>query len=367
MERRPVYGWKSLLGACLLAFAGMTAGAAAQTAPQTTAPQTVHKPASETGLQTAALQTAQPQAAAPAGIRLDGTPRIAVISAFAPELALLRKSLQEPEEHTVNGVVFTTGVLQGHPVLLFLSGISMVNAAMNTQLAIDRFNVSHILFSGIAGGVNPELNIGDVNVPERWGQHLEVLMAREPEPGVYEQPPSKENLDLPNFGMLHHRAVRVPSDADPRPSRQFWFPVDPALLEAVRGMKDITLQSCDENKVCLREPPRLVVGGNGLSGAAFVDNAQYREHLSGVFRAQVVDMESAACAMVAQANQVPFLAFRSVSDLAGGGPDANEMYIFLNIAAENSARVLMAFLAHWEHPRSDGAGGEQPAGAQRHN
>ena len=45
----------------------------------------------------------------------------------------------------------------------------MVNAAMNTQLVLDRFNVTHIVFSGIAGGVNPSLNIGDVVVAERWG------------------------------------------------------------------------------------------------------------------------------------------------------------------------------------------------------
>jgi adenosylhomocysteine nucleosidase len=40
-------------------------------------------------------------------------------------------------------------------VVLFLSGISMTNAAMTTQLALDRFKVSHVVVSGIAGGVNP--------------------------------------------------------------------------------------------------------------------------------------------------------------------------------------------------------------------
>ncbi len=321
MKQKP----RNILGGCVLALAALLGGVQALAAP------------------------GNPQAAdaAQAGIRLDDTPRVAVISAFAPELVLLRKSLLDPHVYRVNGVEFVTGTLQGHPVLLFLSGISMVNAAMNTQLALDRFNVSHILFSGIAGGVNPELNIGDVNVPERWAQHLEVLMAREIEPGIYEKPPGKGTMDLPHFGMLHHRAVRVVSDAQPQPEPQFWFPVDPELLAMARDMQNVELQSCDEDNVCLREPPRLVVGGAGLSGTAFVDNAQYREHLTQVFQAQVVDMESAACAQVAQANKVPFLAFRSVSDLAGGGPDANEMPIFLDIAAENSARVLMAFLERW--------------------
>ena len=46
----------------------------------------------------------------------------------------------------------------------------MVNAAMTTQLALDRFNVSAIIVDGIAGGVDPSLAIGDVVVPDRWGQ-----------------------------------------------------------------------------------------------------------------------------------------------------------------------------------------------------
>ena len=72
--------------------------------------------------------------------------------------------------------------LRGKPVVLFLSGISMTNAAMNTQLVLDRFNVTHIVFSGIAGGVNPALNVGDVVVAERWAQYLEILAAREVSP-----------------------------------------------------------------------------------------------------------------------------------------------------------------------------------------
>src|SRR3546814_13572372 len=93
---------------------------------------------------------------------------------------------------------------------LFLSGISMVNASMNTQLALDRFNISHIVFSGIAGGVNPSLHIGDVAVVERWGQYLEVLMAREPAPGVFLAEKTADDA-LPHFGMMYTRPVKVKS------------------------------------------------------------------------------------------------------------------------------------------------------------
>lgn len=349
---------RAALTALLLCAAGLAAPGAALGASTADRAGVTGEPVSTTtAVAATARHAAQPSGAgqanpAPAVASaarsgwLDDTPRIAIISAFAPELTLLRAELQQSRSHRVNGIEFTTGVLRDRPVVMFLSGISMVNAAMTTQLLLDRFPVTHVLFSGIAGGVNPGLHIGDVNVPQRWGQHLEVLMARETAPQQYDVPPGKAIADLPPFGMLYHRDVRVVSEQ--ASGAQFWFDADPTLLAMARRLGDVSLQQCDQGNVCLRSQPRLVVGGNGVSGTAFVDNAAYRDHLFRVFQANVVDMESAACAMVAQANQVPFLAFRSVSDLAGGGPGANEMHTFLNIAAENSARVLLAFLAQWE-------------------
>ena len=62
-------------------------------------------------------------------------------------------------------------------------------------------------------------------------------------------------------------------------------------------------------------------------------------------------METAAVAQVAALNRVPFLGFRSLSDLAGGGPGANEMRTFGRLAADNSAAVLRAFLRQWRGVR----------------
>src|SRR5215510_16229150 len=93
-------------------------------------------------------------AAAPAQAadRLDPTPRIAVLSAYEPEWKGLKANLGEAKSYSVNGVEFVTGTLAGRKVVLFLSGVSMVNAAMNAQLVLERFDVTGIVVSGIAGG-----------------------------------------------------------------------------------------------------------------------------------------------------------------------------------------------------------------------
>ena len=284
-----------------------------------------------------------PAAARAASQPVDTVPRVALFSAFEPEWKALLAIVEQPVSHREKGVEFITGRVEGHEVVLVLSGVSMVNAAMTAQMAIDRFNLRAILFSGIAGGVDPSLNIGDVVVADRWGQYLETILARETPQGF--QLPSWSKQEFPNFGMIFSRGVRVPREGVDKPERQFWIPVDAKLLEIARGaVTNVALKRCDAEKACLIKPPRVVVGGNGVSGMAFVDNAAFRTWVFDTFKAQVLDMESAAVAHVATTNGVPFLAFRSLSDLAGGGAGENEMQTFEHLASENSVAVLRTFL-----------------------
>ena len=295
----------------------------------------------------AAVVTAHGPAHA-AAERADGKPRIAVISAFAPELAALTAATEGARTRTINGITFTLGRLAGQDVVLFLSGVSMVNAAANTQLVLDRFDVTRIVFSGIAGGVNPALHIGDVVVPEQWGQYLQADFARRVGKG-YELPNGDKKV-FANFGFVFPQPTEIVTAARPEPTKRFWFKVDPAMLATARSIRtrvEGRFQRCTAQKACLRDAPRLAVGGNGVSGMAFVDNKAFRTYTFRTFKANVLDEESAAVASVATANATPFLVFRSLSDLAGGGPGQNEEATFFQLAADNSAAAVTAFLKAW--------------------
>jgi adenosylhomocysteine nucleosidase len=279
--------------------------------------------------------------------RLDPTPRIAVISAFEPEWKALKANVEGAKSLSANGVEFVTGTLAGRPVVLFLSGVSMVNAAMTTQLALERFDVTGIVVSGIAGGVDPSLHIGDVVVAGRWGQYLEAVFAREVD-GKF-QPPPFIKTPHPNFGMIFPTEIGVRSAKGSE--KRFWFEADSGMLAAADKIGAVQLKRCTSGQDCLREPPRLIVGGNGVSGQAFVDNAAFRQYVFDTFRAQVLDMETAAVATAAYANAVPFIAFRSLSDLAGGDHGPNELRVFFQLASDNSAAVVQRFLTVWTPPR----------------
>ena len=281
--------------------------------------------------------TGQARPRGPAGV-LDAAPRTAVMTAMPSEMAALRPALTHPRRIMAGGVEFWLGEIEGRPVVLFLSGVSMTNAAVNTQLALDRFVIRRIVFSGVAGGVDPALHVGDVVVPARWAPYMEAVFERSgPER------PRPPGLAFAPFGMM--RPHPWPIIGPQGPETRFWFPADPALLEVARRSATTTpLRRCLEASHCLPEAPRIVIGGGGLSAPVFMDNAEYRAYLAASFAAQAVDMESAAVAQVAYMRGVPFIAFRSLSDLAGGDPGENGFSTFVSLAADNAATTLRAFL-----------------------
>ncbi len=275
---------------------------------------------------------------------LDDVPRLALISAFGPEWEIIRQRLGDRRDYTLLHKDFSTGILSGKPVLVFLSGVSMVNAAMTTQLALDYFNIAGIIFSGVGGGADPTMGIGDIVIPKRWGQYLEMVYARESEDG-YELPPFLSS-PFPNYGMMHTINVGTFEELAGDGKSRFWFPVDPDYYAvAERAAAKFTIGRKDSGGRTLDRTPKVHVGHSGLSGSAFVDNAKFRQWAYTTFNAGVLDMETGAVCQVAAVNGVPFLAFRALSDLAGGEVGANQFDIFMNIVGDNLADLLEVFLS----------------------
>ncbi len=271
-------------------------------------------------------------------------PRTAILCAYEPEWQALLPSITDRKDQIIAGTVYVTGRIASADVVLVETGISMINATMAAQTVLDRFDVARLVVMGIAGGVDPALHIGDVVIPDQWSEYLESVFARD-DHGTYKLP-SFSDPTTTHFGMIFPEPVEV--NRAPRPPQHMtWFPVDAAMLDVARGVSnETTLEACDAAKACLSPLPRVVVGGNGVSGQSFVDNAPFRAFARTTFAARAIDMESAAVAHVAYANGKPFIAIRSLSDLAGGDADATKMKVFEALASHNAALVLEALLAH---------------------
>ena len=87
------------------------------------------------------------------------------------EIETLGQELADKAEVTVQGIRFTTGSLKDRRVVLAHSGIGKVNAAMAATLLVEQFQPTHVLFTGIAGGLNPDLRPGDVVIGAKTAYH----------------------------------------------------------------------------------------------------------------------------------------------------------------------------------------------------
>jgi adenosylhomocysteine nucleosidase len=321
--------------------------------------------------------------AAPPRCLTDCTPRIGIVSAFGAEADILIEQTQRRRTHTVNGNRFTTGVLRGNPVVIVLSGVSMINSAMVTQLLLDHFKAQRLIMSGIAGGVNPVHRVGDVIVPERWAMPMEVYWSHDnklPAPCGAEGDLSclglsiarkNDGQPLPAFvlpspqgtlstGLFMRENFVLNATNAPKGEFRFDYAVDPEMFEVASKLEP-RLERCGpraakdadgthDPKHCVREQPRLIVGGRGVSGTAFLANPAYRKYLFEHLQAETVEMETAALAHVAYANRVPYIAFRSLSDLAGAeefNGDVGALFAS-GLAEHNEAAVTLAFLEAWK-------------------
>ena len=96
---------------------------------------------------------------------------IAILSALPQEQGSLVAALQQPEKIASAGRTFWRGQLHGHDVVIALSGIGKVAAATTTTVLAERFGVTQIVFTGVAGGLGGGVNVGDVVVAQDYLQH----------------------------------------------------------------------------------------------------------------------------------------------------------------------------------------------------
>src|SRR5882757_3558458 len=96
---------------------------------------------------------------------------IGLICAIPQELAHLRTALADSHGEEAAHTVFDTGTIDGYEVVLAGSGMGKVNAALVTSLLADRFGCRTVIFTGVAGGLDPLLSIGYIVVADLVIQH----------------------------------------------------------------------------------------------------------------------------------------------------------------------------------------------------
>lgn len=227
--------------------------------------------------------------------------RIGIIGAMSEEIQGLKKLMENLEEEKIGSLVFYTGVMHDQDIVLLETGIGKVNAAVGATLMIDAFCVEKIIFTGVAGAINEELDMGDVVISRDLIQH---------------------DFDTTVFGDKLGTIPRMENSV---------FKADEELVElAVKAGKKLTGK---------------VIVGRILSGDQFIASPEKINFLRKEFNGDCAEMEGAAVGHVCQLLDIPFVVIRTMSDKANS--DAQTDYkSFMKVAAQNSVTLVEEMLTH---------------------
>jgi len=222
---------------------------------------------------------------------------IGIIGAMEEEIALLQQKAIITDTEQIIGLTFYKGTLHDKKVVFVKSGIGKVNAALCTQILIDRFAVDCVINVGVAGAVYKELSIGDIVISKDAVQH---------------------DMDTSVFGD--------PIGIIPR-MEESYFKADKTLIELA--------QKCS---MALTSKAKIFLG-RIASGDQFISTPQGKQKIWDTVQGYCAEMEGAAIAHACYLNQIPFVIIRSISDDAED--KAHIAYEqFVKIAAANSSELL---------------------------
>jgi adenosylhomocysteine/aminodeoxyfutalosine nucleosidase len=183
---------------------------------------------------------------------------------------------------------------KNHKLVIAYSKIGKVNATITATTMIEKFACEKLLFSGVAGAISCDLQIGDLVIATKLSQH---------------------DLDITAFG---HPFGYVPEGS--------------VYEEADRELIEIAKEIADEKNILLKE---VIIA----TGDQFVCDVERKTWIEKTFSAGALEMEGSAVALVCNALEVPFFVLRSISDAA----DMDASFSFDEFM-ESSAKISANFI-----------------------
>ncbi|MDP3134890.1 MAG: 5'-methylthioadenosine/adenosylhomocysteine nucleosidase [Burkholderiaceae bacterium] len=227
----------------------------------------------------------------------------AIVAALHQEIAAVLALMPDEHKRVSGGREFWTGHLHGHEVVVVLSRVGKVAAATTATALIERFGVSRIVFTGVAGGLAPGVAVGDVVVADTFMQH------------DLDASPLFPRYEVPMTGLSRLRS-------------------DPALSDALAAAAGAAM------------PAARVHRGLVLSGDRFICTAADGLALQRALpEALAVEMEGAAVAQVCHDYGIPFAALRTISDRADDAAHVDFLSFVDTVASRYSAAIVKALLA----------------------
>lgn len=238
---------------------------------------------------------------------------IGIISAMQEEIQALLNKLENVSISEKGMRKYYKGTLFNKDVILVFSRWGKVASAVTTTQLINDFNVSEIIFTGVAGGIIDELNIGDVVIGKNLYQH--DLNAS----------PFYEKLEIP----ILKKKFLITADAS-------------NLLNATNTFLDTYNNYINQSDAILFNITKpKVLFGDIASGDQFISSLKKIKKLNKLIpTATCVEMEGASVAQVCFEYSMPFSIIRIISDKANDNANIDFSKFSNSIASHYALGIL---------------------------
>lgn len=242
---------------------------------------------------------------------------LGIVGAMPEEMEMIIASITNKEIYERGGRLYYKGKLFGRDVIAVFSRWGKVAAATTVTNMILEFKVESIVFTGVAGGISPELNVGDIVIAQRLFQH--DMDAR----------PLMRRFEIPLTGKTSFAISETSTDTMKKAVHQF-------LVKNKEFRKELSKHEINN--------PRLMMG-DVASGDLFISTQEMKEAIiRNLPSVACVEMEGAAVAQVCDDYQIPLTVVRVISDLANDEASVFAMEFVLKHAGNYSLAILKEYI-----------------------
>lgn len=224
------------------------------------------------------------------------------MGAMPEEIAPILEKVGEYKTTEIADNSYYQANYHGIDLVIAYSKIGKVFSTLTASTMIHHFGVEKMLFSGVAGGINPALKIGDLIVAKNLCQH---------------------DLDITAFGHPHG-----------------FVPGGSQFVETDETLRQLAFEVASEMGVSLQE-------GTIATGDQFVHDPERKAFIESTFKADALEMEGASVAVVCDSLKIPVLILRAISDTADTDASFN-FDAFMESSAKISADFIMKMVARLE-------------------
>ena len=247
---------------------------------------------------------------------------IGIMGAMPEEIREVVQLLSNRHEVSIGMRTYYTGTLNGINTVIVFSRWGKTAAAATVSTLILEFKITDLIFTGVAGGIDPALNIGDIVIARRLVQHdmdARPLMPR------YEIPLLDKTFFESDQAGLNVAVI--------------------AVNDMITNNHLYTLISSNELKQFGITTPRLFIGDIASGDKFFAANEDKHNLLENLPGTLCVEMEGAAVAQVCYEYNIPCTIIRTISDTADHN-SAIDFPAFINsISSKYSLQIIKNIFA----------------------